>query len=122
MKSWFFCLFLPLLRQSEEAAEGQKESADEETEKEAGAVSQTEPLVVYLNDLISSVKGTANKISEDSNNISDIVDKINDYCNNNEIEQNENSKLVNNVNKNLKSLLEESKELQKIIKYFKLKE
>ena len=37
-------------QESEEAAEGQKESADEETEKEAGAVSQTEPLVVYLND------------------------------------------------------------------------
>ena len=78
--------------------------------------------VVYLNDLINSVKGTANKISEDSNNISEIVYKINDCCNNNEMDQNQNSNLVNNVNKNLKSLLEESKELQKIIKYFKLKE
>ena len=37
-------------QESKEAAEGQKESAAEETEKEAGAVSQTEPLVVYLND------------------------------------------------------------------------
>lgn len=78
--------------------------------------------VVYLNDLINSVKGTANKISEDSNNIYEIVDKINDCCNNNEMDQNQNSNLVNNVNKNLKSLLEESRELQKIIKYFKLKE
>ncbi|MEI0486262.1 hypothetical protein R4K89_12115 [Brachyspira intermedia] len=78
--------------------------------------------VVYLNDLINSVKGTANKISEDSNNISEIVYKINDCCNNNEMDQNQNSNLVNNVNKNLKSLLEESRELQKIIKYFKLKE
>lgn len=37
-------------QESKEAAEGQKESAAEETEKAAGAVSQTEPLVVYLND------------------------------------------------------------------------
>ncbi|CRF33920.1 chemotaxis protein [Brachyspira suanatina] len=78
--------------------------------------------VVYLNDLITAVKGSANKISEDSNNISEVVDQINDCCNNNEIEQNHNFKLINNVNENLKSLLEESRELQKIIKYFKLKE
>ena len=37
-------------QESKEEAEGQKESAAAETEKEAEAVSQTEPLVVYLND------------------------------------------------------------------------
>lgn len=78
--------------------------------------------VVYLNDLITAVKGSANKISENSNNISEFVYKINDLSNNNEIEQNQNSKIVSNVNENLKSLLEESRDLQKIIKYFRLRE
>ncbi|MEI0491184.1 methyl-accepting chemotaxis protein [Brachyspira intermedia] len=78
--------------------------------------------VVYLNNLITAVKGTANKISEGSNNISEFVEKINNSSNGNEIEENQNAEVVTNVNENLKSLLEESKELQKIIKYFRLRE
>lgn len=78
--------------------------------------------VVYLNNLITAVKGTANKISEGSNNISEFVEKINNSSNGNEIEENQNAEVVTNVNEKLKSLLEESKELQKIIKYFRLRE
>ena len=78
--------------------------------------------VVYLNNLITAVKGTANKISEGSNNISEFVEKINNSSNGNEIEENQNAEVATNVNENLKSLLEESKELQKIIKYFRLRE
>ena len=78
--------------------------------------------VVYLNNLITAVKGTANKISEGSNNISEFVEKINNSSNGNEIEENQNAEVVTNVNENLKSLLEESQELQKIIKYFRLRE
>ena len=74
--------------------------------------------ILYLNDLITAANGMANKISENTNNISDFSDKING----DEIKQNRNSKVVKNINEILKSLLEESNELQKIIKYFKLKE
>ncbi|WP_241210725.1 hypothetical protein [Brachyspira hampsonii] len=78
--------------------------------------------LIYLNNLVRTVKIKTNKISENSNNISELAYKINDCINNDEIKENHNSKLVNNVNENSKSLLKESNDLQKIIKYFRLRE
>ncbi|OEJ15145.1 chemotaxis protein [Brachyspira hampsonii] len=78
--------------------------------------------IIYLNNLVRTVKIKADKISENSNNISELVYKINNSINNNEIKENHNSKIVNNVNENSKSLLKESNDLQKIIKYFRLRE
>ncbi len=78
--------------------------------------------VIYLNNLIRTIKIKSNKISANTNNISEFVNKINDLDNNDEIKQSKNLKLANNVNENLKSLLKESEDLQKIIKYFRLRE
>ena len=76
--------------------------------------------VEYLNDLVTAVKGKVDKISENSNDISDFVDKINDK--DNKIIKNQNYQFVSQVTETSKSLIEESKELQKIIEYFKLRE
>ena len=76
--------------------------------------------VEYLNDLVTAVKGKVDKISENSNDISEFVDKINDK--DSKMIKNQNYQFVNQVTETSKSLLEESKELQKIIEYFKLRE
>lgn len=76
--------------------------------------------VEYLNDLVTAVKGKVDKISENSNDISEFVDKINDK--ESKTIKNQNYQFVNQVTETSKSLLEESKELQKIIEYFKLRE
>lgn len=80
--------------------------------------------VVYLNDLVTAFKGKVDKVSENSNDISEFVDKINDYSKIPESEKtsNQNYQFVTQATETSKSLLEESKELQKIIDYFKLKE
>ncbi|WP_240516447.1 methyl-accepting chemotaxis protein [Brachyspira sp. G79] len=76
--------------------------------------------VEYLNNLVTAVKGKVDKISENSSDISEFVDKINDK--ESKTIKNQNYQFVNQVTETSKSLLEESKELQKIIEYFKLRE
>ena len=78
----------------------------------------------YLNDLFNTVKRKINKVSSKSNDMSEIVGQINDYNQNKSIEKTENKdyKIVNQAAEASKSLLEESKELKKIIEYFKLRE
>ena len=70
--------------------------------------------------MVTAVKGKVDKISENSNDISEFVDKINDK--DSKMIKNQNYQFVNQVTETSKSLLEESKELQKIIEYFKLRE
>ncbi len=79
--------------------------------------------VKYLNDLFNNVKRKINKVSTKSNDMSEILEQINEDNKDEAIKKSTDKdyKIVNQANETSKSLLEESNELKKIIEYFKLK-
>ena len=79
--------------------------------------------VKYLNDLFNNVKRKINKVSTKSNDMSEILEQINEDNKDEAIKKSTDKdyKIVNQANETSKSLLEESSELEKIIEYFKLK-
>ena len=76
--------------------------------------------IKYLNDVIGTVKNKVNMVSSSSDKIQEYVDKMNDQSKN--ISNTTDAQFIDKTTESSKFLLDEVKELEKIISYFKLRE